>query len=87
VSSRGLLGDLIREAHGKSVAGPSPEPGPFPLGRLQEFDPEVYLATSDSGRTLTVRHHLDERCARTGNRPDARRDRADPAPGCLRLTS
>jgi ABC-type Fe3+-hydroxamate transport system substrate-binding protein len=53
VSSRGLLGDLIREAHGKSVTGPSPEPGPFPLGRLQEFDPEVYLATSDSGRTLT----------------------------------
>jgi ABC-type Fe3+-hydroxamate transport system substrate-binding protein len=52
VPSRGLLGDLIREAHGKSVAGPSPEPGPFPLSRLRELDPEAYLATADSGRTL-----------------------------------
>lgn len=52
VSSRSLLGDLIREAHGRSVAGPSPEPGPFPLSRLVELDPQAYLATSDSGRTL-----------------------------------
>ena len=52
VSTRSLLGDLIREAHGQSIAGPSPEPGPFPLRRLAQLDPEVYLATSDSGRTL-----------------------------------
>lgn len=52
VPSRGLLGDLIREAHGKSIAGPSPEPGPFPLSRLRELNPEVYLATRGSGRTL-----------------------------------
>ena len=52
VSTRSLLGDLIREAHGRSVAGPSPEPGPFPLRRLVQLDPEVYIATSDSGRTL-----------------------------------
>jgi ABC-type Fe3+-hydroxamate transport system substrate-binding protein len=52
VPSRSLLGDLIREAHGRSVAGPSPEPGPFPLRRLVQLDPEAYLATSDSGRTL-----------------------------------
>jgi cobalamin transport system substrate-binding protein len=52
VPSRSLLGDLIREAHGRSVAGPSPEPGPFPLRRLVQLDPEAYIATSDSGRTL-----------------------------------
>jgi ABC-type Fe3+-hydroxamate transport system substrate-binding protein len=52
VSTRSLLGDLIREAHGESIAGPSPEPGPFPLSRLRQLDPEVYIATSDSGRTL-----------------------------------
>ena len=52
VSTRSLLGDLIREAHGESIAGPSPEPGPFPLSRLVQLDPEVYIATSDSGRTL-----------------------------------
>ncbi len=52
VSTRSLLGDLIREAHGRSVAGPSPEPGPFPLRRLVQLDPEAYIATSDSGRTL-----------------------------------
>jgi cobalamin transport system substrate-binding protein len=52
VSTRSLLGDLIREAHGESVAGPSPEPGPFPLRRLVQLDPAAYVATSDSGRTL-----------------------------------
>ena len=60
VPSRSLLGDLIREAHGRSVAGPSPEPGPFPLRRLRELDPEVYLATRGSGRTLaSLRSHTD----------------------------
>jgi iron complex transport system substrate-binding protein len=52
VPTRSLLGELIREAHGQSVAGPSPEPGPFPLRRLVQLDPESYIATSDSGRTL-----------------------------------
>ena len=52
VPSRSLLGDLIREAHGENIAGPSPEPGPFPLSRLVQLDPEAYIATSDSGRTL-----------------------------------
>jgi ABC-type Fe3+-hydroxamate transport system substrate-binding protein len=50
--SRSLLGDLIAEAHGENVAGPSPEPGPFPLRRLTQLDPDVYLATAGSGRTL-----------------------------------
>jgi len=52
ISSRTLLGDLIDEAHGRSVAGPSPEQGPFPLDRLRRLDPDVYLATVSSGRTL-----------------------------------
>ena len=52
VPSRSLLGDLISEAHGTSVAGPSPEPGPFPLQRLLRLDPRAYLATSDSHTTL-----------------------------------
>jgi iron complex transport system substrate-binding protein len=52
VSSRSLLGDLVHEAHGDSVAGPSPEPGPFPLRRLRQLDPVAYIATSTSGRTL-----------------------------------
>ena len=52
VSSRSLLGDLIELAHGRNVAGPSPEQGPFPLARLVQLDPQVYLATAGSGRTL-----------------------------------
>jgi ABC-type Fe3+-hydroxamate transport system substrate-binding protein len=52
VSSRSLLGDLIELAHGRNVAGPSPEQGPFPLARLAQLNPQVYLATAGSGRTL-----------------------------------
>jgi ABC-type Fe3+-hydroxamate transport system substrate-binding protein len=52
ISTRSLLGDLIREAHGRSVAGASPEQGPFPIARLLQLDPEVYLATPGSGETL-----------------------------------
>jgi ABC-type Fe3+-hydroxamate transport system substrate-binding protein len=58
ISSRTLLGDLIELAHGKSVAGASPEQGPFPVQRLFELDPDVYLATAGSGRTL---HELRDR--------------------------
>jgi ABC-type Fe3+-hydroxamate transport system substrate-binding protein len=52
ISTRSLLGGLIDEAHGRSVAGPSPEQGPFPLRRLLQLDPDVYLATAASGTTL-----------------------------------
>jgi iron complex transport system substrate-binding protein len=52
VGSRTLLGDLVVEARGKDVAGPAPEQGPFPLRQLVKENPEVYLATSDSGTTL-----------------------------------
>jgi ABC-type Fe3+-hydroxamate transport system substrate-binding protein len=47
-----LLGDLIRQAGGRSIAGSSAEQGPFPIARLRQLDPDVYLATADSGRTL-----------------------------------
>jgi ABC-type Fe3+-hydroxamate transport system substrate-binding protein len=52
ISSRTLLGDLIALAHGKSVAGASPEQGPFPVKRLVALNPDVYLATAGSKRTL-----------------------------------
>jgi ABC-type Fe3+-hydroxamate transport system substrate-binding protein len=58
ISTRSLLGDLIQLARGRSVAGVSPEQGPFPLQRLVQLDPDVYLATADSGRTLSqLRSH------------------------------
>ncbi len=57
ISSRSVLGNLIELAHGASVAGTSPEQGPFPLSRLARIDPDVYLATAGSGRTL---HQLRE---------------------------
>jgi ABC-type Fe3+-hydroxamate transport system substrate-binding protein len=60
VSSRSLLGDLIELARGRNIAGPSPEQGPFPLGRLAQLNPQVYLATAGSGRTL---HQLRARAA------------------------
>ena len=52
ISSRTLLGDLIELANGKSVAGASPEQGPFPIDRLRQLDPDAYLATAGSGVTL-----------------------------------
>ena len=59
VGSRTLLGDLVSEARGKDIAGPAPEQGPFPLRQLVKLDPEVYLATSDSGATLaSLRRNL-----------------------------
>ncbi len=52
VSDRSLAGDLIRQAHGRNVAGPSPEAGPFDLGRLAELNPDVIVVTSDSETSL-----------------------------------
>ena len=40
------------EARGRNVAGAAPEQGAFPLRQLAKKDPDVYLATSDSGTTL-----------------------------------
>jgi ABC-type Fe3+-hydroxamate transport system substrate-binding protein len=52
VPARSLIGDLLVEAHGRSVAGPSPEQGPFPLGRLAKLNPQAYIALAGTGRTL-----------------------------------
>ncbi len=63
VSGLGLAGDVIRQAGGRSVAGRTPEPGPFSLAALRRLDPQVYLATSESDVTL----------ARLRSHPEARR--------------
>ena len=52
VGSRSLLGDLVLEARGDNIAGAAPEQGAFPLRQLAKRNPDVYLATSDSGTTL-----------------------------------
>ena len=52
VPLRSLLGDLVARARGESVVGETPGAEPIPVSRLQRLDPEVYLATSDSGVTL-----------------------------------
>jgi ABC-type Fe3+-hydroxamate transport system substrate-binding protein len=52
VSDQSLIGDVIREARGTNVAGAAAEAGPVDLSELLQFDPDVYLATSDTGLTL-----------------------------------
>jgi iron complex transport system substrate-binding protein len=50
--SRSLVGDLVASADGKSVAGPAPEQGPFPIRRLVQLDPEAYVAVGTGTTTL-----------------------------------
>ncbi len=52
VSDQSLIGDLIREAHGTNVAGAAAQAGPVEIADLLQFDPDTYLATSDTGLTL-----------------------------------
>ena len=52
VSDQSVIGDVIREAHGKNVAGATAEGGPVDLPDLLNLDPDVYLATSDTELTL-----------------------------------
>jgi iron complex transport system substrate-binding protein len=52
IPEQSLVGDLIRQANGRNVAGANVQPGPFDLVQLAQLDPDVYLATSDSGTTL-----------------------------------
>jgi ABC-type Fe3+-hydroxamate transport system substrate-binding protein len=52
VPERSLLGDLVERARGENVTGPTPGAEPIPIARLRRLDPEVYLATSDSGVNL-----------------------------------
>jgi ABC-type Fe3+-hydroxamate transport system substrate-binding protein len=52
VSNQSLIGDLLREAHARNVAGDSPQVGPFDPRELARLDPRYFLATSGSGTTL-----------------------------------
>jgi len=52
VSDQSLIGDVIREARGTNVAGAAAEAGPIDVSELLQFDPDVYLAISDTGLTL-----------------------------------
>jgi iron complex transport system substrate-binding protein len=52
VSDQSLIGDLIREAHGRNVFGNQAQAGPVDLRDLLQRDPDVYLATSDTQITL-----------------------------------
>lgn len=47
-----LLGDLVAHARGESVTGDTPGAEPISVSRLRRLDPEVYLATSNSGVNL-----------------------------------
>ena len=76
VSTNSLLGDMIKEAGGKNIAGAAPQPGPFPVSALRKLNPDYYLATSDSGTTLAdLRRDPRTRAAR---RRPARRPLRDP---------
>jgi cobalamin transport system substrate-binding protein len=50
VSDQSLVGDLIREAHGRNVIGQAT--GPVEPSELLRLDPRFYLTTTDSGTTL-----------------------------------
>jgi len=51
-SDQSLIGDLLREAHGRNVAGDAVAGVPFDLRELRALDPDVYIALSDSGTSL-----------------------------------
>lgn len=50
VSDQSLVGDLVREAHGRNVIGQAT--GPVEPSELLRLDPRFYLTTADSGTTL-----------------------------------
>jgi iron complex transport system substrate-binding protein len=52
ISDQSLIGDVIREAHGRNVAGAAAEAGPINLADLLQLDPDVYLVTSDTNLSL-----------------------------------
>lgn len=51
IGTRTAVGDAIRLARGRNVAGDA-EPGPFDQRKLARLDPQVYIATTNSGTTL-----------------------------------
>ncbi len=52
VSDQSLIGDVIREARGTNVGASLANAGPVDIADLLRFDPDVYLATSDSEVSL-----------------------------------
>jgi ABC-type Fe3+-hydroxamate transport system substrate-binding protein len=54
VSDQSLIGDLLREAHARNVAGEAAQVGPFDARQLVRIDPRWILATSDSDTTLAA---------------------------------
>ena len=47
-----LIGDVIREAGGRNVAGGAAESGPVDVSELLRLDPDVYMTLSDTSVTL-----------------------------------
>jgi iron complex transport system substrate-binding protein len=61
VRDESLFGDLLHRANAENVA-PDPGLGPISPEELAEADPDVYVITSDSGRTLEqLRRNPDTR--------------------------
>jgi cobalamin transport system substrate-binding protein len=52
VPDQSLIGDVIREAHARNVAGGVAEAGPIDPRELARLDPDVYVVTSDTLATL-----------------------------------
>jgi iron complex transport system substrate-binding protein len=52
VPDQSLIGDVIREAHARNVAGDAAEAGPVDPAELARLDPDVYVVTSDTKTTL-----------------------------------
>jgi len=52
VPDQSLIGDVIREAHARNVAGYAAEAGPVDPAELARLDPDVYAVTSDTKTTL-----------------------------------
>jgi cobalamin transport system substrate-binding protein len=52
VPDESLIGDLVRQAHATNVAGQAASGVPVEIAQLRHYDPDVYVALSDSGLTL-----------------------------------
>jgi iron complex transport system substrate-binding protein len=70
IRERSIFGDLLRRAKATNVA-PDPGQGPITAEELAARDPDVYIATSDSGVTLESLQRSPEtrdlRAVRNGN--------------------
>jgi ABC-type Fe3+-hydroxamate transport system substrate-binding protein len=49
-----LIGDLLRTVGARDVVGASVDSGPVSPARIARLDPQIYLASSDSGTTLAA---------------------------------